>query len=101
REVARGGEQLDLRRREVDGDGIAGDGAVVTPDRAPEGVARPPLDGRAALAQAERRAVDHDRNLHAAPEAAVLRGHRRRLARLLDADLDPDPLGAPRLDENV
>ena len=100
REVARGSEQLDLRRREVDGDGIAGDRAVVAPDRTPEGVARPHLDGRAALAEPERRAVHHDGNLHPAAEAAVFRGHRCRLAGLLDADLDPRHVAASRLDDH-
>ncbi len=100
REVACGREELDLRRCEVDGDGIAGDRAVVAPERTPEVVARPHLDARAALAEPERGAVHHDRNLHAPAETAVLRGHRRRLAGLLDADLDPRHLAAPGLDDD-
>src|SRR5207249_6507420 len=75
------------------------DALPISPDRAPEGVARPHLDGRAALAQAECRAVHHDGNLHAPAEAAVLGGHRCRFAGLLDADLDPRDVAAPRLED--
>src|SRR5213594_732915 len=77
----------------------ANDGKVVAPDRTPERIASPHLDGRAALAQAERRAVDHDGQLDAPAEAAFFRGHGRRLAGLLDADLDARHVAAPRLDD--
>src|SRR5881628_2623571 len=70
RQIAGGGEQLDLRRCKVDRDGVAGDRAVRAPERAPEVVARPHLDGRAALPEPERGAVDHNGNLHTPAERA-------------------------------
>src|SRR5207249_2176183 len=57
RQIAGGGEQLDLRRREIDRDRVAGDRAILAPERPPEVVARPHLEGGVALAEPERAAA--------------------------------------------
>src|SRR5438093_42850 len=80
RQIAGGGEQLDLRRREIDRDRVAGDRAILAPERPPEVVARPHLEGGVALAEPERAALHHEGNLHAPAEGALLLGYRRRRA---------------------
>jgi hypothetical protein len=95
RQIPGGAEQLDLRRREVDRDRVAGDRAVLAPERPPEVVARPQLEGGVALAEPERAALHHEGNLHAPAERALLLGHRRRRARLHDPNLDPRHVAAP------
>ena len=92
RDVLRGGEDLDVRRREVDLDREAGDRPVVETDRSPEVVARPHLEGGVALAQPRAPLSTVTGNLHAPAERALLLGHRRRGSR----PAPPAPRPAPR-----
>src|SRR5207244_6238832 len=88
RKVSRRAEELDLWRRQIHRDRVARDRTLVRAERSPEIVARPHLEAGAPLAQTERRALQHEGDLDAPPERALLFGDDRRSAALDDADVD-------------
>src|SRR5207244_5899875 len=98
RKVSRRAEELDLRRREIHRDRVARDRTLVRAERSPEIVARPHLEAGAPLAQTERGALQHEGDLDALPERALLFGDDRGAAALDDADLDARDVAAGRLE---
>src|SRR5262249_34362257 len=99
--VLRRREDLDLRRREIDGDRHRRDRALGRFERAPEVVARPHLDGRRALAESELRRLDGDRDLDLRAERGRIRlRERRRLVALDQSHFHARETAATRLDQD-
>ena len=101
RDVARGGQQLQPRRREVDRHRHRGQGAVAGAKRAPEVVSAPHLDRRRTFLQAERCGLDQDRQRHLGTQRG--RGPRDRHGRaaLHDPHLGLLQLAAGGLERDV
>ena len=98
--VARGRDDLDGGRREVEGDGYGGHGLVVHANGPPEAVAGAHLEHGAAFAQAQGAAVDHEldalRTRLRAGEGLLGEDHAR--GALLEADLHRADAAAHRME---